>query len=101
MNVTPGGIAAIAEGGGLLISVFGYGIVHGRLKQRVLDLEKAKSVQERELKEHAQRLSDGEGDFRVINQKLDFILTGQRDLNVKIDVVDNRLRAHCEERKVE
>jgi hypothetical protein len=90
VSVTPETIAAIAEGGTLAASIFGFGIVNGRLRQRVNDLEEVNTKHETALAEHAAKLSDGSGEFKLMN----YILANIKET---VDKMAAKLDKHCDE----
>ena len=65
--------------------------VTGRHEEHMDQLDKTVQGHTETLKEHASQLSDGAGNFKVIDSKLD-------NLAKLVEKVDERLQRHCEER---
>ena len=76
---------AIGEGGALLTAVFGFGIVQGRIREKVKDLAKRVEAHDKTITDHSGRLAEGEGNFKVIETKLDYISKAVDSMVLKLD----------------
>lgn len=72
-------------------------VAYGRLRQRVVDMGKQVGINTRRLDNAESRLSDGDGELKVIGVKLDNLLSSQSDMKEQLGKMDDRLRKHCED----
>ena len=87
--------AEIATVVGTIGAIVGFGVksarTAGRQEEHMRNIDKTVEDNAKDIVSHAKQLSDGAGNFRVIETKLDTLTT-------LAERMDDRLRRHCEEK---
>jgi predicted transcriptional regulator len=82
-----------------VVTLTGGGLIgFGRMRQRIEDMRHQISANVAKTAEHDKRLNESVSSLKVIDVKIDNLLTNQSDLKNQISKMDDRLRQHCEAR---
>jgi predicted transcriptional regulator len=82
-----------------IVTLTGGGLIgFGKMRQRMDDMRHRISDNAAKTAEHDKRLNDSTSGIKVIDVKIDNLLTNQSDLKNQITKMDDRLRQHCEAR---
>lgn len=84
---------ALATAAGAIFAALGFGLKNahsgGARDERMKDMGKTLHAHETILAEHTAKLAQGDGDFKVIDTKLDYITKA-------VEAMDVKLTRHCE-----
>lgn len=75
----------ISEAVGTVAVIFGFGISQGRMRERMRDLSRQVERNEKTISAHTASLAEGEGNFKVIDTKLDYISRAVENMVKKLD----------------